>query len=39
MPTATLKIFIAYGDTMKLRSAEFSNWTGKATEQSSGVTQ
>ena len=30
MPTATLKIFLAYGDPKRLRTAELSNWTGKA---------
>ncbi|MDA0790732.1 MAG: GIY-YIG nuclease family protein, partial [Proteobacteria bacterium] len=28
--TATLKIFLAYGDPKRLRTAELSNWTGKA---------
>ena len=30
MPTATLKIYLAYGDPKRLRTAELSNWTGKA---------
>lgn len=30
MPTATIKIFLAYGDPKRLRTAELSNWTGKA---------
>ncbi|MBL4584609.1 MAG: GIY-YIG nuclease family protein [Pseudomonadales bacterium] len=30
MPTATLTIFLAYGDPKRLRTAELSNWTGKA---------
>jgi Domain of unknown function (DUF4357) len=30
MQTATLKIFLAYGDPKRLRTAELSNWTGKA---------
>jgi hypothetical protein len=30
MPTATLKIFLAFGDPKRLRTAELSNWTGKA---------
>ncbi len=30
MPTATLKIFLAFGDPKRLRIAELSNWTGKA---------
>ncbi len=30
MTTATLKIFLAYGDPKRLRTAELSNWTGKA---------
>jgi hypothetical protein len=32
MPTATLKIFLAFGDPKRLRIAELSNWTGKAVE-------
>jgi len=28
--TATLKIFLAYGDPKRLRTAELSNWIGKA---------
>ncbi|MDK3156631.1 GIY-YIG nuclease family protein [Kamptonema cortianum] len=30
MPTATLKIFLSYGDPKRLRTAELSNWNGKA---------
>jgi hypothetical protein len=30
MPTATLKMFLAFGDPKRLRIAELSNWTGKA---------
>ena len=30
MPTATLKIFLAFGDPKRLRTAELSNWNGKA---------
>ena len=30
MPTATLKLFLASGDLKRLRTAELSNWTGKA---------
>ena len=30
MPTATLKMFLAYGDPKRLRTDELSNWTGKA---------
>lgn len=30
MPTATIKIFLAHGDPKRLRTAELSNWTGKA---------
>jgi len=30
MPTATLKIFLTFGDPKRLRTAELSNWTGKA---------
>ena len=30
MPTATLKMFLAFGDPKRLRTAELSNWTGKA---------
>lgn len=29
MPTATLKMFLAYGDPKRLRTVELSNWTGK----------
>lgn len=30
MPSATLKIFLVFGDPKRLRTAELSNWTGKA---------
>jgi hypothetical protein len=30
MPTATLKLFLAHGDPKRLRTAEISNWSGKA---------
>jgi hypothetical protein len=30
MATATIKIFLAFGDPKRLRTAELSNWTGKA---------
>jgi len=30
MPTATLKMFLTYGDPKRLRTVELSNWTGKA---------
>lgn len=30
MPTATIKIFLVHGDPKRLRTAEISNWTGKA---------
>lgn len=30
MPTATIKMFLAYGDPKRLRTVELSNWTGKA---------
>jgi len=30
MPTATLKMFLVYGDPKRLRTVELSNWTGKA---------
>ena len=30
MPSATIKIFLVYGDAKRLRTAELSNWTGKA---------
>ena len=30
MPTATLKMFLAFGDPKRLRIAELSNWNGKA---------
>ncbi len=29
MPTATLKIFLVFGDPKRLRTAELSNWTGR----------
>jgi hypothetical protein len=29
-PSATIKIFLVYGDPKRLRTAELSNWTGKA---------
>lgn len=29
MPSATLKIFLVYGDPKRLRTVELSNWTGK----------
>jgi len=28
--TATLKMFLAFGDPKRLRTVELSNWTGKA---------
>lgn len=31
MPSATIKIFLVHGDPKRLRTAELSNWTGKAT--------
>ena len=30
MSTATLKMFLAFGDPKRLRTVELSNWTGKA---------
>ncbi len=30
MATATMKIYLAFGDPKRLRTAELSNWTGKA---------
>jgi hypothetical protein len=30
MTTATIKVFLAHGDPKRLRTAEISNWTGKA---------
>lgn len=30
MPSATIKIFLAQGEPKRLRTAELSNWTGKA---------
>lgn len=30
MPSATIKIFLIYGDPKRLRTAELSNWNGKA---------
>lgn len=30
MPTATIKLFLAQGDPQRLRTAELSNWSGKA---------
>lgn len=30
MPTATIRIFLVFGDPKRLRTAELSNWTGKA---------
>lgn len=30
MATATIKLFLAYGDPKRLRTAELSNWSGKA---------
>lgn len=30
MSSATIKIFLVYGDAKRLRTAELSNWTGKA---------
>ena len=30
MPSATIKIFFVHGDPKRLRTAELSNWTGKA---------
>lgn len=30
MPSATIKLFLFHGDAKRLRTAELSNWTGKA---------
>ncbi|MGH9425118.1 MAG: GIY-YIG nuclease family protein [Terriglobia bacterium] len=30
MPTATIKLFLVHGDAKRLRTAELSNWSGKA---------
>ena len=30
MPSATIKPFLVHGDPKRLRTAEISNWTGKA---------
>ena len=30
MPSATMKLFLVHGDAKRLRTAELSNWTGKA---------
>ena len=30
MPTATIKLFLKHGDPKRLRTAEISNWSGKA---------
>lgn len=30
MPAATIKLFLVHGDPKRLRTAELSNWTGKA---------
>ena len=30
MTTATIKLFLVHGDPKRLRTAEISNWTGKA---------
>jgi hypothetical protein len=30
MATATIKLFLVHGDAQRLRTAELSNWTGKA---------
>ena len=30
MPTATIKLFLVHGDPRRLRTAEISNWSGKA---------
>lgn len=30
MPSATIKLFLVHGDARSLRTAEISNWTGKA---------
>jgi hypothetical protein len=30
MPSVTIKLFLVHGDAKRLRTAELSNWTGKA---------
>lgn len=30
MPSATIKLFLPHGDAKSLRTAEISNWSGKA---------
>ena len=30
MPSATIKLFLVHGEPKRLRTAELSNWTGKA---------
>jgi hypothetical protein len=30
MPSATIKLFLVNGESKRLRTAELSNWTGKA---------
>jgi hypothetical protein len=30
MASATIKLFLVHGDAKRLRTAELSNWTGKA---------
>jgi len=30
MATATIRLFLVHGDPKRLRTAELSNWTGKA---------
>ena len=30
MPSATIKLFLPHGDPKRLRTAEISNWSGKA---------
>jgi hypothetical protein len=30
MPSATITLFLVHGDAKRLRTAELSNWTGKA---------
>jgi hypothetical protein len=30
MPSATIRLFLVHGDPKRLRTAELSNWTGKA---------
>ena len=39
MPTAKVKTFLAYGYPKRLRTAQLSNWTGKAADPSCGVAQ